>query len=190
MHGVDWGAVRDGAPDGLILVRDLLALGVPPSTIAFRCRKVGGSWWRPLLGLVALARGTLTVRQRLVAALLVVGDEAVVTGLAACLGARAGARRGARSPPTREPPLAELEDGIDQRRRHPSHALAGTPREPHNIGAPAVLAKGCPRRSIRPKVPFAQNPGRAIRRSGRPALAADKLLDAVVGHGVAVLLGG
>jgi hypothetical protein len=81
---VDWDAVRAAAPDGLILVRDLLALGVPSSTIAFRCRKVGGSWWRPLLGLVALARGSLTLRQRLVAALLVAGDGALVTGLAAC----------------------------------------------------------------------------------------------------------
>jgi hypothetical protein len=76
--------VRDAAPYGLILVRDLLALGVPSSTIAFRCRKVGGAWWRPLLGLVSLARGTLTVHQRLVAALLVAGEEALVTGLAAC----------------------------------------------------------------------------------------------------------
>lgn len=82
---VDRDAVSAAAPDGLILVRDLLALGVPSSTIAFRCRKVGGSWWRPLLGLVALARGVLTVRQRLAAALLVTGQEAVVTGLAACV---------------------------------------------------------------------------------------------------------
>jgi hypothetical protein len=76
--------VSAAAPDGLVLVRDLLALGVPSSTIAYRCRKNGGPWWRPLLGLVALARGTLTVHQRLVAALLVAGDDAVVTGLAAC----------------------------------------------------------------------------------------------------------
>lgn len=81
---VDWDAVHAASPDGLILVRDLLALGVPSSTIAFRCRKNGGVWWRPLLGLVALARGALTVRQRLVAALLAAGEEAVVTGLAAC----------------------------------------------------------------------------------------------------------
>jgi hypothetical protein len=81
---VDWDAVHAAAPDRLILVRTLLELGVPSSTIAFRCRKVGGLWWRPLLGLVALTRGTLTVRQRLVAALLAAGDDAVVTGLAAC----------------------------------------------------------------------------------------------------------
>jgi hypothetical protein len=81
---VDWDAVSAAAPDALILVRVLLVLGVPSSTIAFRCRKVGGMWWRPLMGLVALARGTLTVRQRLVAALLVGGDDALVTGLAAC----------------------------------------------------------------------------------------------------------
>lgn len=81
---VDWNAVHAAAPDGLILVRDLLALGVPSSTIAFRCRKVEGSWWRPVLGLVALARGALTVRQRLVGALLASGRDAVVTGLAAC----------------------------------------------------------------------------------------------------------
>lgn len=81
---VDWDAVSAAAESGLILVRTMLALGVPSSTIAFRCRKVGGSWWRPLLGLVALARGALTVHQRLVAALLVTGEDAMVTGLAAC----------------------------------------------------------------------------------------------------------
>ncbi|HEY2191841.1 MAG TPA: hypothetical protein VGH76_05995, partial [Actinomycetospora sp.] len=62
----------------------MLVLGVPPSTIAFRARKTGGMWWRPLSGLLALARGALTCRQRLVAALLVCGERACVTGLAAC----------------------------------------------------------------------------------------------------------
>jgi hypothetical protein len=81
---VDWDAVAAAAPDGLILDRDLRVLGVPPSTIAFRCRKVGGPWWHPLSGLVALTRGALTRHQRLVAALLVTGDDALVTGLAAC----------------------------------------------------------------------------------------------------------
>ncbi|MDL5154878.1 hypothetical protein [Actinomycetospora termitidis] len=76
--------MSDAAPSNLILVRTLLALGVPSSTIAFRCRKAGGMWWHPLQGLVALVRGVLTVHQRLVAALLVAGDEAMVTGLAAC----------------------------------------------------------------------------------------------------------
>lgn len=81
---VDWDAVRTAAPLDLILVRDLVALGVPKSTIAHRCRKDGGPWWRPLSGLVALTRGTLTRRQRLAAALLYAGDDALVTGLAAC----------------------------------------------------------------------------------------------------------
>lgn len=81
---VDWDAVSAAASDDLILVSTMLALDVPSSTIAFRCRKDGGCWWRPLMGLVALARGALTPRQRLVAALLAAGDEAVVTGLAAC----------------------------------------------------------------------------------------------------------
>ena len=81
---VDWDAVSAAARDDLILVRVLLELGVPSSTIAFRCRKVGGQWWHPLQGLVALTRGALTVHQRLVAALLAAGDDAVVTGLAAC----------------------------------------------------------------------------------------------------------
>ena len=72
------------APLGLILVRDLCALGVPPSTIAFRCRALGGGWWRPLSGLIALARGALTSRQRLAAALLYGGEAALVTGIAAC----------------------------------------------------------------------------------------------------------
>jgi hypothetical protein len=81
---VDWDAVFAAATDGLILVSTMLALGVPSSTIAFRARKTGGMWWRPLGGLLALARGPLSPRQRLVAALLVAGDDALVTGLAAC----------------------------------------------------------------------------------------------------------
>ncbi len=81
---VDWDAVAAAAPDKLILVRTLLEIGVPSSTIAYRCRKDGGMWWHPLLGLVALTRGALTVRQHLVAALLAAGDDAVVTGFAAC----------------------------------------------------------------------------------------------------------
>ncbi|NYD38291.1 hypothetical protein [Actinomycetospora corticicola] len=76
--------MSDAAPQQLILVRTLLTLGVPSSTIAFRCRKAGGVWWRPLQGLIALTRGALTTYQRLVAALLVTGDAALVTGLAAC----------------------------------------------------------------------------------------------------------
>lgn len=76
--------MSDAAPQQLILVRTLLALGVPSSTITFRCRKAGGPWWHPLQGLVALVRGTLTAYQRLVAALLVCGDAAQITGLAAC----------------------------------------------------------------------------------------------------------
>jgi hypothetical protein len=81
---VDWDAVSAAATDNLILVSTVLALGVPSSTIAFRARTTGGLWWRPLAGLLALARGALTVRQRLVGALLVCGDGACVTGLAAC----------------------------------------------------------------------------------------------------------
>ena len=81
---VDWDAVAAAAPLGLIPVRHLLALGVPKSTIAFRCRKDGGPWWRPLSGLVALTRGSLTQAQRLAAALMYAGDGAMVTGLAAC----------------------------------------------------------------------------------------------------------
>ena len=53
---VDWDAVAAAAPDKLILVRTLLEIGVPSSTIAYRCRKAGGMWWHPLLGLVALTR--------------------------------------------------------------------------------------------------------------------------------------
>jgi hypothetical protein len=81
---VDGDAVLAASRSGLIRVRDLLALGVPSSTIAYRCRPSGGSWWHPLIGLVALARGTLTEYQRLVATLLYAGPDAVITGVAAC----------------------------------------------------------------------------------------------------------
>lgn len=81
---VDWDAVASASRSGLILVRDLVELGVPSSTIAYRCRAAGGGWCHPLIGLVALARGTLTEDQRLVAALLYAGTDAMVTGVAAC----------------------------------------------------------------------------------------------------------
>lgn len=80
---VDWVAVAAAAPFDVIHLRDLAQLGVPSSTISSRCAP-GGVWVRVLSGVIALTRGVLTRRQRLAAALLYAGVDAMVTGVAAC----------------------------------------------------------------------------------------------------------
>lgn len=80
---VDWAAVAAAAPFDVIHLRDLAALGVPSSTVSSRCAP-GGVWVRVLSAVIALTRGVLTGRQRIAAALLYAGPEAVITGVAAC----------------------------------------------------------------------------------------------------------
>ena len=80
---VDWRAVAAAAPLSVIRRRELLALGVPESTIARRTAP-GGPWVVVIMGVVALVRGTLTTEQRTRAGLLFAGDDAVLTGPTAC----------------------------------------------------------------------------------------------------------
>lgn len=70
------------AQDGLATRAQLLALGVPASTIRYRERPEG-PWRRVLKGTISNRSGPLTRWQRLRAALLFAGPETLVTGFAA-----------------------------------------------------------------------------------------------------------
>src|SRR5690349_2395056 len=67
-------------PDAVIRRRDLLAAGVSQHTLATRCRP-GGPWQLLLPGVLMLANSPPSRRQRLRAALLYAGDDAVITGV-------------------------------------------------------------------------------------------------------------
>ena len=84
-------ALRRSARNGVIRTAALRGLGVPGATITRRCCD-GGRWRRLLPGVVMLTSGTATPSQRVSAALLYGGSDAVVTGLEACR--RLGIRRG------------------------------------------------------------------------------------------------
>lgn len=68
--------------EGLATRPQLLALGVPASTIRYRERPQG-PWRRVLKGVLANGTGALTRWQRLRAALLFAGPQALITGFAA-----------------------------------------------------------------------------------------------------------
>jgi hypothetical protein len=78
-------------------VRQLAKLGFSERTIYKRCLD-GGPWQRILPGIVLLFTGRPTRDQEVLAALLLCGDGAVVTGLEACR--RYGLRRGPKQGPT------------------------------------------------------------------------------------------
>jgi hypothetical protein len=99
--------VRTGSPhpddliaaarDGVIRARELVALGVPETTVYRRCRD-GGPWQRLAPGIVLMATGHPTPDQLAIAALIHGGREGMITGLHACR--RHGVRRGPALPPT------------------------------------------------------------------------------------------
>ncbi|WP_323808364.1 hypothetical protein [Prauserella endophytica] len=68
---------------GVVRVASLEALGMPSSTVYRRCLP-DGPWRRVLPGIVVLQTSPPTQEQRVVAALLFAGGEAVVTGVEAC----------------------------------------------------------------------------------------------------------
>src|SRR4051794_30660598 len=73
-------AIKPRFPDGVIRRRDLLAAGVSQHSVATRCRP-GGPWQLLLPGVLLLANSPPTRRQRLRAALLYAGEDAVITGV-------------------------------------------------------------------------------------------------------------
>ena len=82
---------RAAFPDGVASARQLVALGFTERTVYKRCLP-GGPWRRLLPGVIGLFTGTPTPEQYVLAALLLCGPGAMVTGLEACR--RYGFRRG------------------------------------------------------------------------------------------------
>lgn len=74
--------LRDLFPDAVAARRNLLALGISPSTISKRCRP-GGPWRRVLPGIVLLGTGEPTPRQQMRAGLVYAGVPAVLSGCTA-----------------------------------------------------------------------------------------------------------
>jgi hypothetical protein len=84
-------AVRAAFPAGVAKVSQLVELGFSERTIYKRCLD-GGPWQRILPGIILLCTGRPTRDQEVLAALLLCGKDAVVTGAEACR--RYGLQRG------------------------------------------------------------------------------------------------
>lgn len=78
----DFEMLRAQSVEGVITVRELVALGVDETTVYRRCRH-GGPWQRLLPGTILLHNGTPTRREREIAALLYCGPAAMLTGTSA-----------------------------------------------------------------------------------------------------------
>jgi hypothetical protein len=75
-------AAPDAGREGVATHAELVAAGVPISSVTYRIRP-NGSWQRLLPGVVLMHSGTATWRERLLGALAYAGEGAVLTGLAA-----------------------------------------------------------------------------------------------------------
>lgn len=84
-------ALREAFPTGVASARQLVSFGIPERTVYYRCLE-GGPWTRLLPGVILLSTGPPSDDQRVLAALLLAGPDAIVTGLEACH--RHGLRRG------------------------------------------------------------------------------------------------
>ena|GEM_PF-258603 len=83
--------LRGAFPQQVATARQLVAFGLSERTVYKRCLD-GGPWQRILPGIVLLFTGRPTRDQQVLAALLLCGPDALVTGLEACR--RHGLRRG------------------------------------------------------------------------------------------------
>jgi hypothetical protein len=160
--------LRAAFPLGVATARQLVAAGFTERTVYKRCLD-GGPWRRLLPGVVALFTGRPTREQHVMAALLLCGPDAMVTGLEACK--RHGLRRG---------PISGL-DSRDQ----PSevHVLVPAGRQVRSVGFVHVeRTHRPPNPVIRGGVPLAPVPRAcidAVRRLHRPGDVAELLSDAV-----------
>lgn len=78
---VDWDAVHEAAPHGVLTLVELAELGISPRTVAYRCEQ-HGPWQRLLPGVILLHNGPPTWHQRIDAAIRYAKRPARVTGLA------------------------------------------------------------------------------------------------------------
>lgn len=106
-------------PEGVATARQLMAMGVPERTIYHRCLE-GGPWQSILPGVVLLFTGRPTRRQQVLAAILLGGAGAMITGLEACR--RHGLHRG----PARRSATRDMVDEV--------HALVPDRRQVRDVG--------------------------------------------------------
>ncbi|MQA60093.1 MAG: hypothetical protein GEU86_01060 [Actinophytocola sp.] len=79
---IDEDQLQEFAPHGVVSRRELLACGVPATTISHRVR-TGGPWNRLLPGVYLMRSGTPTREQLLAGAVRYAGPQSMITGLAA-----------------------------------------------------------------------------------------------------------
>jgi hypothetical protein len=133
--------MRAAFPDGVATAKQLVAAGVPERTVYHRCLD-GGPWQNPLPGIILLFSGRPTPRQSVLAAVLLGGPGAMVTGAEACR--RHGLRRG----PAR---LRDERDAVDQ-----VHLLVPDSRQLRSVGYVHVQrTKSLPEPVFRSGVPLA-----------------------------------
>jgi hypothetical protein len=159
---------RAAFPLGVATAQQLVALGLSERTVYKRCLP-GGPWRRLLPGVIALFTGTPTPDQYVLAALLLCGPDALVTGLEACR--RHGIRRGPVRNSDHGPRPAEI------------HVLVPITRQVRSVGYVHVeRTKRSPPAIIRGGVPLAPVPRSCIdaaRRLTEPGDVTELLSDAV-----------
>jgi hypothetical protein len=165
---MDRARLRAAFPDGVATAKQLVEAGVPERTVYHRCLD-GGPWQNPLPGIILLFSGRPTRRQSVLAAVLLGGPGAMVTGAEACR--RHGLRRG----PAR---LRADEDPVDE-----VHLLVPAARQLRSVGYLHVQrTKPLPEPVVRSGVPLAPLPRACIdaaRRLATDAEIAEVLSDAV-----------
>lgn len=161
-------AARAAFPLGVATARQLMALGVSERTVYNRCLP-GGPWRRLLPGVIGLFSGTPTLEQYVLAALLLCGPDAMVTGLEACR--RHGIRRG----PVRGGDHGEQPVEI--------HVLVPATRQVRSVGYVHVeRTNRLPPAIVRGGIPLAPVPRACIdaaRRLTQPGEVTELLADAV-----------
>lgn len=145
---MDRARLRAAFPDGVASAKQLVEAGVPERTVYHRCLD-GGPWQNPLPGIILLFSGRPTPRQSVLAAVLLGGPRAMVTGAEACR--RHGLRRG----PAR---LRDERDAVDQ-----VHLLVPDSRQLRSVGYVHVQrTKFLPEPVYRSGVPLAPLPRSCI----------------------------
>jgi hypothetical protein len=155
-------------PLGVATARQLVAIGFSERTIYKRCQP-GGPWRRLLPGVIGLFSGTPTRDQYVLAALLLCGPDAMVTGLEACR--RHGMRRGPLPGADHKEDPAEV------------HVLVPMARQVRSVGFVHVeRTNRLPAAIVRGGIPLAPVPRAcmdAARRLSRPGEVTELLADAV-----------
>jgi hypothetical protein len=165
---MDLTRLRAAFPHGVATAKQLVAAGVPERTVYHRCLD-GGPWQNPLPGIIFLFSGRPTRRQLVLAAVLLGGPMAMVTGAEACR--RHGLRRG----PAR---LRDEREAIDE-----VHLLVPDCRQLRSVDYVHVeRTNSLPEPVIRSGVPLAPLPRAcidAVRRLRTEGEIAELLSDAV-----------